>query len=77
MYLDTYPQPYASPSTTSTPLRPPFSSSVGMSEYNRYPEGPLTPHSAMWSNYISGTNSHKSEFRIPQSSALLDATSVA
>lgn len=76
MYLDTYTQTYPSPSNASAPLRPPpFPSPLGMSEYNKYPEGPMTRHSAMWSNSINGTNSHNSEFQIPQSNALPDATS--
>jgi len=74
---NTYTQPYPSPSTASAPLRPPFPSPLGMSKYNKYPEGPMTPHSATWSNSINRINSHKSEFQIPQLSALPDATSIA
>lgn len=73
---DTYAQSYPSPSPASAPLRPPpFPSPLGMSEYNKYPHGPMTPHSATMSNFSTGAISHNSDFQIPQLSAPPDSTS--
>lgn len=71
-----YAHSYPSPSPASAPIRPPpFPSPLGMSEYNKYPQGPITPHSSTLSSFSSNAVSHNSEFQIPQLSAPPDATS--